>query len=104
YTVSNSIQKGGTGTLVLTGDNQFTGTVNVTQGVLNIQRSTALGAVSGGTLVRQGATLQLQQTSFGPVQIGLEALDIRGTGVGDNGVLVNVAGNNSWAGTVALNG
>src|SRR5262249_52323740 len=89
-----TIEKGGLGTLVLTGDNQFTGALIVTQGILNIQRSSALGSPQGGTTVREGASLQLQQSSFGPVQVGLEALGLNGTGFNDAGVLQNISGNN----------
>lgn len=100
---ATSITKAGGGKLILTGDNQFGGAMNVNGGVLNIQRSTALGATAGATNVRQGAALEIQETTFGPVNVLLETLNLTGTGVNDTGALRNIAGaNNSWAGNIAL--
>ena len=60
----------------------------------------ALGAVTGGTSVSSGATLQL----LGGVAVGAEALSLSGTGVGDNGALRLVSGIASYGGTVTLAG
>jgi autotransporter-associated beta strand protein len=108
---ATSIVKAGLGTLILSGDNQFAGSMNVNEGILNIQRSTALGAIGGVTNVAQGATLQLQQTTFGPINVSNETLNLRGVGYNPTnnyadapGALVNVSGVNSWAGGVVVTG
>jgi autotransporter-associated beta strand protein len=100
----SQINKAGLGRLTLTGDNQHNGVTVVSEGVLNIQRSTALGSTASGTTVRANASLELQQTTFGPLQIGNEALAVGGKGsfTSNIGALRNVAGNNSWVGNVAL--
>ena len=77
----------------------------MTAGTVNIRSSTALGAADGtaanGTTVTAGATLQLQ----GGIGVGNEALQIVGTGAaGQNGALVNVSGNNIFAGAITLAG
>ncbi len=102
---ATALTKAGTGTLILTGDNQYAGATNVNAGALNIQRSSALGSSAGATNIRSGAALELQETSFGPVHVGLETLNLAGTGIDDTGALRNVAGSdNSWAGNVPLTG
>ncbi|HTN75483.1 MAG TPA: autotransporter-associated beta strand repeat-containing protein, partial [Pirellulaceae bacterium] len=103
---SGTIQKGGVGTLILSGDNQHSGSTNVNEGVLRIQHSNALGSPAGGTAVRSNAAIELEQTTFGPINVGLESLgNLDGTGGLTNaGALRNLAGNNSWAGTIGLGG
>ncbi len=90
----------GTGTLVLSGANTYTGATTVGAGVLNIRHSQALGSTDTGTTVTSGDELQLQ----GGIAIGAETLSITGTGVSSNGALHSVSGDNSWAGAVTLTG
>ena len=99
---AGTLRKNGAGKLTVTGDNQFTGQTQVNEGVLNVQRSGALGSNAGDATVRQGATLELEQTTFGPLVIGLENIAIAGTGVANTGALRNVAGNNSFAGNLTV--
>ena len=101
---NTSITKAGTGTLVLTGDNQFNGAMNVNAGTLNIQRSTSLGSSAGATNVRQEASLELEETTFGAINLSVEAINLAGTGIDDGGALRNIAGSNSVAGNVVLTG
>jgi len=98
--------KNGNGTMTLTNNsNSYTGTTEVQAGTLNIQASGALGANGNnapaeGTTVDATAQLQLQ----GNISIGNEYLTLNGNGTaGSDGALRNVAGNNSWAGTVVVN-
>ncbi|MDY0166435.1 MAG: autotransporter-associated beta strand repeat-containing protein [Thermoguttaceae bacterium] len=50
----------GSGTLVLSGDNSYTGTTTISAGQLTIAHDNALGSPAGGTAVAGGATLALQ--------------------------------------------
>jgi fibronectin-binding autotransporter adhesin len=93
-----ALTKTGTGTLTLTGASSYSGTTTVSTGVLNIQNGSALGTTAAGTSVENGATLQLQ----GGIAVGNEALTIGEAGVGGNGALRNVSGNNSWAGPITM--
>jgi autotransporter-associated beta strand protein len=68
--------KRGTGGLVLAGNNSFRGTFVIDEGVTTAMSSTAFGATSGGTVVANGAQLQLQ----GSLTVAGEPLTVQGTG------------------------
>jgi autotransporter-associated beta strand protein len=96
---ANGVTKTGTGTLILSGANTFTGATAVNAGILNIQSATALGTVAGGVTVASGAELQIQ----GAIAVGAEALTIAGTGTTTtSGALHNISGTNSYAGAVTI--
>jgi fibronectin-binding autotransporter adhesin len=97
--VFGGINKLGTGTMTLTGNNTYGGTTTVSAGVLNIQNNTALGAVAGGTVVNTNAALELQNN----ITVGNESLTLNGDGFnGSGGALRNVSGSNTWNGAISL--
>lgn len=105
----SGLSKIGQGKLYLTGDNQHLGVTCVNEGILNVQQSNGLGANAGGVTVRQGATLELEQTTFGSINVDTKSLTLEGYGftdpiLGKLGAIRNVNGNNSWAGNVAQAG
>jgi autotransporter-associated beta strand protein len=92
-----TLVKNGTSSWAITGAGTHSGLTTVNGGVLRISNSTALGAVTAGTVVADGATLQLE----GGIAVGAEALTISGTGAaGQTGALVNRSGSNSFAGAI----
>lgn len=93
-----TVTKMGTGTMVFSGANTYTGLTSVTAGVLNIQNALALGTTAGATTVTSGAALQLQ----GDIAVGTEALSLSGSGVANDGVLRNISGTNSFGGAITL--
>ena len=100
-TVSGSVSGGfglwkqGSGTIILSAANTFTGGITVLGGVVNIQNATATGT---GTIdVRNGYALQIQND----ITVG-NALTLNGGGVSGTGALRNISGNNTWQGTVTL--
>jgi len=93
---AGSLTKSGSGTLVLPTANTYTGTTTVSAGVLRITHGQALGTTAGGTVVADGAALQLD----GNIAVGSELLTIGGQGISSTGALRNVSGNNSWAGNI----
>jgi fibronectin-binding autotransporter adhesin len=99
-TTTGGLTKIGIGSLTLQGANTYTGATTVSAGTLNIQSATALGGTGTGTTVATGAALELQ----GGITVGAEALSINGTGVGGNGALRNISGNNTWGGLVTQAG
>ena len=97
---AGAFAKSGSGILMLSGSNTYTGNTTITTGILNIQNSNALGTTAGGTTVSANAALQLQ----GGISVGAEALSITGSGVSTTGVLRNVGGDNTWGGAITLTG
>lgn len=109
---SGVFNKMGSGKLVLTGDNTYTGATIIGAGVLNVRHAGALGAttaaitgdsgVSGGAVhVQSGAALEVQ----GGVALGNaggKTLYLNGTGIGSAGALRSVGGANSNSGAVVL--
>ena len=97
-TINNG--SGHTGLVVLGGANSYSGTTTISNGVLRIGNSTALGTVGSGATVSNGAALELQ----GNIAVGAEALSIVGSGVSAGGAMRNVSGNNSYGGLLTLGG
>jgi autotransporter-associated beta strand protein len=95
-----ALDKEGTGTLQLDGNDSYTGTTTVGKGVLDITSANALGATSAGTIVAAGATLALGGLG---ITFAGEPLILNGDGVlGGEGALTNVVGNNTWTGPITL--
>ncbi|WP_265593690.1 autotransporter-associated beta strand repeat-containing protein [Verrucomicrobium sp. BvORR034] len=93
--------KAGSGRLILSGANTFTGNLSVLQGVLDIRNAQALGTTAGNTQVTGGATLEVR----GGITVA-ENLVLNGNGysigVDPIGVLRNNSGNNTFSGTISL--
>jgi len=96
-----TLQKQGTGTWTLTGASNFTGAVAITAGSLRITNNTSLGTTAGG-VTQSGASELAIDGSSGAVTVGSEALSINGGGISNAGALRNIAGNNTYGGTVTL--
>jgi autotransporter-associated beta strand protein len=98
---SQSLTKTGSGTLTLTAANIYTGDTTISDGILNLRNSAALGNSSGNAVVNDGGELQLQ----GGISVSSgETLSLTGIGAGGVGsaALRNISGNNTWAGTITL--
>ena len=94
----NTLTKVGTGVLILSGANTYTGATTISAGTLKATNSTALGSVDGGVTVTSGAVLELS----GGIAIGAEALSLSGSGISSCGALLNTSEDNSYGGTVTL--
>jgi autotransporter-associated beta strand protein len=92
-----------TGTLILNSANTFAGLVQVNQGALRVAHNQALGTADAGTVVRNGAQVELTRDTAGnPITVTDEQLVLSGTGITDTGALENLSGSNTWAGDVVL--
>ena len=98
---AGSLEKRDSGTTILTGGNvnTYTGNTTVFGGTLQIENANALGSTSAGTIVNASGTLALGGTG---TTFAAESLTLNGDGVSNAGALRNVAGANTWTGTVAL--
>ncbi len=93
------LTKSGDGAVILSGENTYTGTTYVNEGILVAASSSALGDVSGDVVVAYGAELHLQ----GGIAVGDKALTIDGWGYSDEAAaLWSAEGANSWAGDITL--
>jgi alpha-galactosidase len=81
---SGGLTQNGTGMLTLGSGNSFLGSVNVSQGILKVGSSGALGATNGGVFVQSGATLDVNGIS-----LGNESVTVSGIGVGGEGAIYN---------------
>ena len=95
--------KTGDGRMIVTSDSLssgYNGLTTVQGGTLTLRHSGALGqhtvgAASSGTVVQNGATLQLDGTSSN-LGIQYEALTLAGSGYNNQGALNSLAGSNTW--------
>jgi fibronectin-binding autotransporter adhesin len=86
-----SLVKQGDSMLILNSTNDYTGTVAIQQGTLQIGNNSALGSDTGETIVSNGATLDVGAVTFAAnaVNIGLEPIVVSGAGVFGQGAIVN---------------
>lgn len=92
------IDKTGTGSARLSGNNTFDGVINVDEGTLIAASNNALGTTAAGVNVDSGATLAFD----GGITIGDEEVTTSGDGVNGHGALQNISGSNSIAGDVNI--
>lgn len=72
------LTKNGAGTLVLNAINSYSGVTQINTGTVQLGNASALGSISGNTVVANGASLNLNGQN-----IGLEGLSLAGPGNGD---------------------
>lgn len=91
----------GTGTLILSGANTYSGVTTINAGIVKITHSSALGSTSAGTTIAggtAGGTLQLE----GGIVIAGETLQVFQANSNAGTVLHSVSGNNSWTGDITI--
>jgi autotransporter-associated beta strand protein len=96
---TGGITKSGSGDLTLIGSNSYSGLTVVSEGRIVVENAAALGAAAGGTVVSNGATLELAPG----VRIADGPLTLNGPGLPGLGALV-ADETNSWAGPISLAG
>ena len=102
-----SLNKDGSGTLILNAANTYTGATNINTGIVQVQNNDALGSQNAGTgssntIVSDGAAIQIYGTSLTIP----EAISIYGTGISSGGAIRNFTGSggtNILSNTITLN-
>jgi autotransporter-associated beta strand protein len=89
-TGSGTLTKDGAGTLILSGNNSYTGLTTISAGTLKLGgagsgSNSPLGTIGSGTVVESGAALDLAGFNL----VTTEALTVSGTGVSTSGALFN---------------
>lgn len=98
---NRGISKAGAGMLVLNGANSYGGLTTISGGVLRITDGAGLGTIAAGTTQSGTSALELDGTG-GAITVGAEALTINGGGITNTGALRNIAGNNTYGGTITM--
>jgi autotransporter-associated beta strand protein len=94
-----SLTKIGSGTLVITGANTYTGNTTISAGTLQIGANNGIGSIAGN--IHDNATLALNRTDNNTFANAVDGTgNIVITGVG----LTTLTGTNSYAGGTAING
>jgi autotransporter-associated beta strand protein len=86
------LTKAGSGTLLLSANNTYTGQTNINAGTLAVTVNNALGTNAAGTVIASGATLDLQNVTYSTT----EAITNNG------GTLSTSTGTSSFAGVMTL--
>lgn len=93
---TGTVTQNGSGTLVLSAANTFTGAATIASGTtLQTGNSGALGATNGGTTVTSGGTLDFGANA---INLGQEIVTASGGGVGGAGAILNSSGSTTFVG------
>ena len=105
-TLNSQLIKIGAGTVKINGPTTLTLPVSVQEGTLLLQSSNSLGSTSAGaiTVSTSGASGPATLALQGNIAISNRSLNLDGNGVGNQGALRSVSGDNSWAGNITLAG
>lgn len=87
----------GSGGLILSGANTFSGDSIISNGVVRMLHGDALGTTAGSNIVVSGAALEITNAITSS-----ERMSINGTGISSAGALNSLGGNNTLSGAIAL--
>ncbi|EWY39248.1 Hemolysin-type calcium-binding protein [Skermanella stibiiresistens SB22] len=94
---SGTLTKSGGTTVILSGNNTYTGATTITTGGVEVHHANGLGSTTSGTTVSSGASVAIVGVSVA------EALTITGTGFGSLGAIFST-GTSAVTGAVTLSG
>lgn len=92
---NGTVTKNTSGSVTLSGSNNFTGSTTVSAGTLQVNTNNALGSAASGTTVANGAVLRLNNVNYTTA----EPLTLNGSGISNGGALLNT-GTSTFAGPI----
>jgi autotransporter-associated beta strand protein len=95
-----ALRKVGAGTLIVSGNNLYSGITEVIQGTLTAAGSYALGTTAKPAQVDSRASLDLQ----GGIEVLNKTLILTGSGINNTGALFNASDDNRWTGPISITG
>jgi autotransporter-associated beta strand protein len=104
---SGGIAKTGTNLLHLTAANTYTGPTVLNQGIVRVSQTGALGTSASGTVIADGATLDVGGASgVSSISLQSEPISVSGAGTDGQGAIINTSANEQWyaTGNVTLDG
>jgi fibronectin-binding autotransporter adhesin len=99
-----SVVKADAGTLVLTAVNTYTGSTTVTGGTLALSGVGSIATSSGLDLAASGTVFDISGSTVSPTLLALTGVSGSTLSLGGNTLIINQAGNTSFAGTIADGG
>lgn len=96
---SGNFIKTGTGTMMMSSPNAYTGLTTISNGVIIVTHDKVFGETNQGTVVVNGAAVGFQDDV---VYAALEHLTISGSGITNTGVIRSFSGNNTFAGDILM--
>jgi len=104
---SGGIAKSGTNLLHLTTANTYTGPTVISQGIVRVTLTGALGTSASGTVIADGATLDVGGASgVSTLSLQSEPITVSGAGTDGQGAIINSSADDQWnaTGNVTLGG
>ncbi len=98
---NDGLQKNGSGTLVLTGNNSYTGTTTVSNGTLSVGDGTTNGTLGGSYVINNSGTLRIRYNNSGVVTAAWTST-IWNNFTGSGSLALKTGKNNDGWGNVAL--
>ena len=101
---ATSLTKAGTGTLTLSGNNDYTGPTVISNGILTISHNNALGSTAGNTTIAATGSNNGPRLTLGGGITSAENISISGTTETGNysSVITNTSGTNTLGGNITL--
>ena len=95
---AGSLTQEGTNRLTLSGANTYEGVTTVSKGILLVNNNTALGSAVAGTVISNGATLDVgAPMTANTLDLGSETFLVGGAGVNGRGAIINSSAASQYA-------
>lgn len=94
---NGNLNKIGSGSLILSGDNNYSGATTITGGIIRLKNTNGLGSSDSATTIKSGAALEVQ----GGILFD-KTITLNGPGILNGGALRSISGNNTFSGNATF--